>query len=94
MLLSGDRSERQKGLNCVLEGYTGFADINPKELFLIESLRALRMLHHSAWLARRWEDPAFKAGFLWFDTPKYWEEQILSLREQAAMMDEPPLEIQ
>jgi Ser/Thr protein kinase RdoA (MazF antagonist) len=92
MLISGNRSERQEGLDYVLEGYSGFADLNPKELFLIEPLRALRMLNHSAWLARRWEDPAFKTSFPWFDTPKYWEEQILSLREQAALMDEPPLD--
>jgi Ser/Thr protein kinase RdoA (MazF antagonist) len=91
MLISGSHSERQRGLDCVLEGYAGFADINPRELYIIEALRALRMLHHSAWLARRWEDPAFKASFPWFGAPRYWEEQVLSLREQAAVMDEPPL---
>jgi Ser/Thr protein kinase RdoA (MazF antagonist) len=93
MLLSGDRLERQVQLSSVMEGYLQFTDFNPRELHLIEALRALRMIHHSGWLARRWEDPAFKTSFSWFATPRYWEEQILSLREQAAMMDEPPLEL-
>ena len=42
-------------------------DFDDRELQLIEPLRSLRMIHHSAWLARRWDDPAFKAGFPWFE---------------------------
>ena len=58
---------------------------------LIESLRTLRMLHYAAWLARRREDPAFIQAFPWFDTTRYWEDHVLALREQAALLDEPPL---
>ncbi len=60
---------------------------------LIEPLRALRMIHHAAWLASRWDDPAFPAAFPWFGSQRYWQEQILQLREQVAVLDEPLLEI-
>jgi Ser/Thr protein kinase RdoA (MazF antagonist) len=91
MLLSGERRDMTAQLAEILDGYTEFYDFNPRELNLVEALRTLRMLHYSAWLARRWEDPAFKQAFTWFNTPRYWEEQILALREQAALLDEPPL---
>ena len=91
MLLSGDRRDMTIQLADVLEGYTEFFDFNARELNLVEALRTLRMLHYSAWLARRWEDPAFKLAFTWFNTQRYWEEHILALREQAAILDEPPL---
>lgn len=93
MLLSGERAEMQVQLNAVIEGYGQFCDFDPAELHLIEALRALRMLHHSGWLARRWDDPAFKTAFPWFGEPRYWEAQILGLREQAALIGEPPLEL-
>jgi len=91
MLLCGSRQRQTEQLDAILEGYTQFCDFNPQELLLAESLRALRMLHHSAWLARRWEDPAFPVNFPWFNTIPYWSEQILHLREQLAALYEPPL---
>jgi len=91
MLLSGDRRQMTEQLGDILAGYTEFNDFDPRELHLIEPLRSLRMLHYSAWLARRWDDPAFPANFPWFNTPRYWEEQILALREQLALMQEEPL---
>ena len=94
MLLSGDRQTMQLQLNKVMEGYTQFCDFNASELHLIEALRTLRMIHHSGWLANRQNDPAFVASFPWFNTDGYWEGQILGLREQAALMDEPPLVIE
>ena len=93
MLLSGDRQEMGLQLSEVIAGYELFADFNRRELNLIEALRTLRMLHYAAWLARRWDDPAFHQAFPWFNTPRYWEEHILQLREQAAALDEPPLVI-
>jgi Ser/Thr protein kinase RdoA (MazF antagonist) len=92
MLLSGERAQMTAQLDEVLSGYTEFMDFNPRELQLIEPLRTLRMIHYSAWLARRWDDPSFPRNFPWFAEPRYWEEQILSLREQAALMNEPPLQ--
>lgn len=91
MLLSGERQEMTAQLAEILDGYTEFHDFNPRELNLVEALRTLRILHYSAWLARRWGDPAFKQAFTWFNTARYWEEQILALREQAALLDEPAL---
>ncbi|MBE0617719.1 MAG: serine/threonine protein kinase [Proteobacteria bacterium] len=94
MLLSGDRAAMEEQMGWVLEGYTMFRDFDPRELHLVEALRALRMIHHSAWLARRWDDPAFPAAFPWFGEPRYWEQQVLALREQAALLDEPPLRVE
>ena len=91
MLLSGERHEMESQLQAVLEGYREFRSFDMRELQLIESLRSLRMLHYSAWLAKRWDDPAFPHNFPWFNTQQYWQEQILSLREQAAVLQEPAL---
>lgn len=91
MLLSGERAEMTKQLADVLAGYEDFFDFDTRELYLIEALRTLRLLHYSAWLARRWDDPAFPRAFPWFNTQRYWQDRILELREQIALMDEPPL---
>lgn len=93
MLLSGNRHEMGEQLSHLLEGYTQFADFDPRELSLIESLRTLRMMNYSAWLARRWSDPAFPAAFPWFTEPRYWENQVLALREQLAAIAEGPIEL-
>lgn len=93
MMLSGDRARQTVQLEALATGYAEFADFNPRELRLIEPLRALRMLHYSAWLASRWDDPTFPAAFPWFNTVRYWGEQILQLREQLAALAEPPLEL-
>jgi Ser/Thr protein kinase RdoA (MazF antagonist) len=93
MLLSGDAHEMAAQMKDVLEGYTQFHHLNRRELGLIEALRTLRMLHHAAWLSKRWQDPAFPIAFPWFGEPRYWEDLILSLREQLGRMHEPPLQI-
>jgi len=91
MLLSGEREDRVRQLACVLAGYEDFHEFDARELHLIEALRTLRLIHYSAWLAQRWDDPAFKQAFPWFNTQQYWQDRILELREQVAAMDEPPL---
>jgi Ser/Thr protein kinase RdoA (MazF antagonist) len=91
MLLSGDHAERQVQLADLLAGYEEFTAFDRRELHLIEALRTLRLIHYSAWIARRWDDPAFPSAFPWFDTPRYWESRILELREQIAAMQEAPL---
>lgn len=93
MLLSGDRAEQGLQLSDIIAGYEEFYDFDRRELHLIEALRTLRMIHYAAWLARRWTDPAFPQAFPWFGSDRYWEEHILALREQAALLDEPPLVI-
>jgi len=91
MLLPGEREGQRSALADVLAGYEDFCEFEPRELYLIEALRTLRLIHYSAWIARRWNDPAFPAAFPWFNTNRYWEERILEMREQVALMDEAPL---
>ena len=91
MLLSGDRETMTRQLADVLAGYEDFREFDARELHLVEALRTLRLIHHAAWLARRWDDPAFPAAFPWFNTQHYWQDRILELREQIALMEEPPL---
>ncbi len=93
MLLSGNRQNQTVQMAEILEGYGEFFDFNLAELNLVEYFRTLRLLHYSAWLARRWEDPAFPMAFTWFNTERYWAEHILELREQLAALDEPPLAV-
>lgn len=91
LFLSGDREYMTARLDDLLRGYTGFRRFDARELHLVEALRGLRMLHHAAWIARRWDDPAFPLAFPYFNGRRYWDELILSLREQTGQLDEPPL---
>lgn len=87
MLTSGNtKEERYTQLNNMLFGYEEFYEFNYREVHLIEALRALRMLHYSAWLAKRWEDPAFPLHFPWFNTSQYWQEQVQYLHDQYDLM--------
>jgi len=91
MLLSGDRESMTQQLGDVLDGYEDFAEFDRTELNLVEALRTLRLMHYAAWIARRWDDPAFPAAFPWFNTQRYWQDRILELREQVAAMQEPAI---
>ena len=91
MLLSGDRAAMTRQVADVLSGYEQFHEFDSRELVLVEALRTLRLLHYSAWIARRWDDPAFPPAFPWFGTQRYWQDRILEMREQIAAMEEAPL---
>ena len=93
MLLSGSEDEMRGQLTDLLDGYREFADFDARELWLIEALRTLRIMHYQAWIARRWEDPAFPRAFPWFEDTRSWEDHILALREQAAHLQEGPLQL-
>jgi Ser/Thr protein kinase RdoA (MazF antagonist) len=93
MLLAGERAAMTRQLAAVLAGYRLFQAFDPAELLLLEPLRTLRMIHYAAWLAERWHDPAFPLAFPWFGSERYWQDQILALKEQMAAMDEPPLAV-
>lgn len=93
MLLSGEGDDLRRQIDWLLEGYTVFRQFDPRELALIEPLRTLRILHHTAWIARRWDDPAFPAAFPWFAENRYWEMLIGQLHEQLAALDTPPLSV-
>jgi len=88
MLLSGDSAAMREQLTHLLAGYRVFRPFDERELMLIEPLRTLRMIHHSAWIAERWTDPAFPAAFPWFGSTAYWSQQATQLREQVEAMDE------
>jgi Ser/Thr protein kinase RdoA (MazF antagonist) len=91
MLLSGDRSQRTRQLGLLVDGYEQFRDFDRSELALIEPLRTLRLIHYSAWLARRWDDPTFPVNFPWFGSSDYWQGQVQMLEEQLEAMQEEPL---
>jgi len=93
MLLAGSQEEMRRELTDVLKGYEQFLSFDRRELALIEPLRALRMIHYSAWLARRWDDPAFPKAFPWFAEPRYWEEHYRALEDQLSAVLGPPLEL-
>jgi len=91
MLLSGDRQQRTRQLGALVDGYEQFREFNREELALIEPLRTLRLIHYSAWLARRWSDPTFPVNFPWFGSSDYWQGQVQMLEEQCEAMQEDPL---
>ncbi len=91
MLLSGDTHQQSIQLECILEAYEEFCEFDLRELHLIESFRSLRLMHYAAWLARRWQDPAFPLAFPWFNSERYWAEHVLELREQLSALDEESL---
>jgi Ser/Thr protein kinase RdoA (MazF antagonist) len=91
MLLSGTRDEMTRQLADLLEGYAQFMAFDARELHRLEALRTLRMIHYSAWLARRWDDPAFPAAFPFFGSERYWNDQIDALREQLVALEAAPL---
>jgi Ser/Thr protein kinase RdoA (MazF antagonist) len=93
MLLAGGQQEMRTGLQDLLKGYEQFLPFDRSEIALIEPLRALRMIHYSAWLARRWHDPAFPRAFPWFAEPRYWEEHYRALDDQLAAVIADPLEL-
>jgi len=87
MLLSGNYHQKNVEMDRILSGYEDFHDFNDREITLIEALRTLRMIQYAAWLARRWEDPAFPRGFPWFNTSPYWEEHVKHLEDQNNLLD-------
>lgn len=93
MMLSGDRQQQLLQLDTLLMGYEEFYSFENSQLNLIESLRTMRVVNYMAWLCRRWQDPAFPRSFPWFNSQKYWEDQILMLKEQYAALEQPALSL-
>ena len=93
MLATGDEAARAEQLRWLLEGYEAFQDFDRRQLHLLEPLRAMRLLHYHAWIARRWQDPAFPAAFPWFESPRHWEQVIVQLQEQLLALREPVLDL-
>jgi len=93
MMLSGDRQTQLLQLDTLVNAYEEFCDFDHTQLKLIEPLRAMRIIHYMGWVAKRWSDPAFVRNFSWFAEDKYWEQQILALKEQFAALQEAPLKL-
>jgi len=93
MMLSGDDQQQFIQMDTLVKAYEEFNDFDRAELNLIEPLRAMRMVHYMAWLTLRWEDPAFPNAFPWFADDKYWENQILALKEQLSSLHEPSIKL-
>ena len=93
MMLSGDRATQLLQLDTLVNAYEEFCDFDHSQLKLIEPLRAMRIIHYMGWVAKRWSDPAFVRNFTWFADDKYWEQQILALKEQLAALQEAPLKL-
>ena len=91
LFVSGDRAEMARQFGLLIEGYEQVRQFNYQELRLVETLRSLRMIHYTAWLARRWDDPTFPKNFPFFDTANYWQKHLQALKEQMAVIDEPLL---
>lgn len=91
MFLSGDAATQQSSWTALMEGYELFGEFDHAELTLVEALRSLRIMHHAAWIANRWTDPAFPRAFPWFGEPRFWERHIADLLEQLSAMDDPPI---
>ncbi len=94
MMLSGDKQTKLMQLDTLVCAYEEFHEFDHGQLKLIEPLRARRMLNYMAWIAKRWQDPAFPRNFSWFATDKYWEQQVLAIKEQLAALQEPELKLQ
>ncbi|MCB1742177.1 MAG: serine/threonine protein kinase [Gammaproteobacteria bacterium] len=87
MLLDGDAEQMREQLFDIAEGYETFFELDWREIALIEALRGLRLMHHAAWLAHRWTDPAFPKAFPWFGTENYWVSHTHDLSEQIDKLD-------
>lgn len=91
MMLNGDRQQKLMQLDVMINAYEEFHEFNHAEFALIEPLRARRMVNYMAWISKRWSDPAFPRNFSWFNTDKYWEQQILAMKEQISALNESTL---
>ena len=91
MFLNGERHDRQLQLSELIEGYSEFCDFDPRQLRWIEALRTLRLAHYAAWLARRWEDPAFPRAFPWFGSHQYWQDHLAALEQQLVALEAAPV---
>lgn len=93
MMLNGPRAEQTIQLDALIEGYEEFCSFDKSQLNLIEPLRGFRIIQYMAWLSKRWQDSAFQRAFPWFAEERYWEQQVLALKEQLAALDEQPLKL-
>lgn len=88
MLLDAEPRRRETQLTDLMAGYERFCEFDRGELALVEALRALRIVHFHAWIARRWDDPAFPVAFPQFADRTHWERVLGEWREQLSVLRE------
>lgn len=81
LLTPGRDPENTRNREWLLEGYEMMRAFDRSSLRLVEPLRALRMIHFTTWIAKRFEDPAFKRVFVDYGSQQYWREQLVALQE-------------
>ena len=86
LIVPGRDEEALKQRGILLDAYLQLRDFDCAELGLVEALRGLRIIRFSAWIARRWDDPAFKRVFTAFGTMQYWREHLMTLEEQLCIL--------
>jgi len=86
MLISSRDNNLQRELSLFLQGYREFRDFENSWLKLIEPLRGLRYINYAAWIARRWDDPAFPQIFPHFGTEEYWIKETSDLQDQVKII--------
>ena len=88
LVVPGRDQEAKTQRSILLEAYEQFRDFDYNTLKLIEPLRALRFIHFSGWIGKRWQDPAFPRAFPHFGSEQYWQEQVYDLEEQLRLIQE------
>jgi Ser/Thr protein kinase RdoA (MazF antagonist) len=78
----GRDDEGRRRRDRFLEGYERFRSFDARTLRLVEPLRGLRLVRYAGWLARRWDDPAFRRGWPHFGTEAYWRDETETLEQQ------------
>ena len=78
----------RQNFEILVDAYRQVKEIDSRSFRLVEPLRALRFVHFSAWIARRWEDPSFPNHFPQFGTPRYWSEVTEDLEEQLSFIQQ------
>ena len=81
LLVPGRDSEAIHTREVMVEAYRQFRPFEGAWLDLVELLRALRIIHYSAWIAKRWHDPSFPRSFPQFCTEAYWQAETIALEE-------------
>jgi Ser/Thr protein kinase RdoA (MazF antagonist) len=86
LLWGGRDAWGQRRRDVLIEGYDTWAPFPTSQLRLVEVLRGFRYMRYAGWIARRWEDPAFRSGFPYFGTEAYWDRLALDVQEQVGLV--------
>ena len=86
LIIPGIDAESRQFREALLEGYTSLRNFNRSDLKLTETLRAMRLVHFSAWIGKRFDDPYFKKTFSDYGSWGYWNSQLADLTDQLKLV--------